>query len=221
MKVRRDGEATRRRILDAALEVFGEKGYHDATHAEICARAGVNTSAVNYHFSSKENLYRATWEHAARAVESLYPLGGGLGPEALPCNRLRAQVQAILDRVMDPRLGHIHNLRMMEMANPTGFLHDFFVRWLEENRRLTLSILGDLLGPRATQEDLELCELSVISQCRAVHKTCPPPKDSQGPRGPSLPWRFNAADSERLTAHITSFSLAGIAAVRQQIEARS
>ena len=176
---------------------------------------------VNYHFTSKENLYRATWEHAAKAVECLYPLDGGLGPDASPDDRLRAQVRAILDRVMDPRLGQIHNLRMMEMANPTGFLHDVFASWLNEHRRLTLSNLRDLLGAQATQEDLELCELSVISQCRAVHKTGPPPKGSQGTRRPSLPWRFNAADSDRLADHITSFSLAGIAAVRQQIEARS
>ncbi len=48
---------TRRAILDAAIGLFAEKGYRAATVRELCARAGVNGSAVNYHFGGKEKLY--------------------------------------------------------------------------------------------------------------------------------------------------------------------
>ncbi|MEA3365331.1 MAG: TetR family transcriptional regulator, partial [Candidatus Hydrogenedentes bacterium] len=74
MRVRKDGEETRGKILLAALRVFGEKGYRDATHAEICHRAGVNTAAINYHFGSKEGLYQAAYEYAATLADSLYPI---------------------------------------------------------------------------------------------------------------------------------------------------
>ncbi len=57
-------EETRARILEAALELFNERGFDDATMREIAARAGVATGAAYYYFASKEDLvmafYRAT-----------------------------------------------------------------------------------------------------------------------------------------------------------------
>ena len=218
MRMRKDGMETRRRLLEAALEVFGEQGFHDATHAEICALAGVNISSINYHFHSKEGLYRATWEHAVKAIDALYPLDGGLGPEADPADRLRAQVRAMLNRAMDPRFGRIHDIRMMEMTNPTGILRESFVRRLEANRAITLGYLRDFLGPRATCEDLEFCEMSIVSPCLVVHRLAPASGKKQGSGHPPLPWRFTAATTERLAEHISEFCLAGLVAVRRRIE---
>ncbi|MGQ9671001.1 MAG: TetR family transcriptional regulator, partial [Desulfosoma sp.] len=57
MAPRRDGLATRARLLDAACDVFAEKGYRGARLADICRRAGANIAAVNYHFGDKASLY--------------------------------------------------------------------------------------------------------------------------------------------------------------------
>jgi AcrR family transcriptional regulator len=53
----RDAERSRRRILDAALEVFGAKGFAGARVAEIAERAGVNHQLISYYFGGKEGLY--------------------------------------------------------------------------------------------------------------------------------------------------------------------
>ena len=53
MSRKRSG-AKKEKLLAAAGDVFIEKGFRDATVAEICARAEANISAVNYHFGSKE-----------------------------------------------------------------------------------------------------------------------------------------------------------------------
>ncbi len=45
-------------MLDQALRVFAERGYHDASMAEIAARAGVNQQLIAYYFDGKEGLYR-------------------------------------------------------------------------------------------------------------------------------------------------------------------
>jgi AcrR family transcriptional regulator len=51
------GEATRRRILDAAEEVFGEMGYHEASVSEITRRAGVAQGTFYIYFHSKRETF--------------------------------------------------------------------------------------------------------------------------------------------------------------------
>jgi AcrR family transcriptional regulator len=56
---RPSADATRQRILDAALDLFADLSYEGATTREIAARAGVSQPSLNYHFQSKEVLWRA------------------------------------------------------------------------------------------------------------------------------------------------------------------
>lgn len=46
------------KLLDAAERLFAEKGFEAASVRDITQEAGCNLAAVNYHFGSKENLYR-------------------------------------------------------------------------------------------------------------------------------------------------------------------
>ena len=57
--VRPSADATRERILGAALDLFSELSFEGATTREIAARAGVTQPLLNYHFSSKDELWRA------------------------------------------------------------------------------------------------------------------------------------------------------------------
>ncbi len=47
---------TRRKILDAAEELFGAHGYAATSLRHIIAEAGVNLAAIHYHFGSKQDL---------------------------------------------------------------------------------------------------------------------------------------------------------------------
>lgn len=57
-----------RRILEAAYEVFAEKGFFLATVDEIAERARVGKGTVYRHFESKENLFRAVVEEELRII---------------------------------------------------------------------------------------------------------------------------------------------------------
>ncbi|MHC4823722.1 MAG: TetR/AcrR family transcriptional regulator [Planctomycetota bacterium] len=50
---------TKERILQAAKELFAEKGFPGTSMREITSRAEVNLAAINYHFGSKEGLLLA------------------------------------------------------------------------------------------------------------------------------------------------------------------
>jgi AcrR family transcriptional regulator len=52
-------ERTRNAILDAAAQVFDERGFNGASLSEILSRAGVTKGALYFHFSSKEDLAKA------------------------------------------------------------------------------------------------------------------------------------------------------------------
>ncbi|MEV0667159.1 TetR family transcriptional regulator [Actinomadura luteofluorescens] len=54
---KRDREATRRRILDAARDLFGEHGYDGVTVRMIAGRAEANTALVHRYFGSKAALF--------------------------------------------------------------------------------------------------------------------------------------------------------------------
>ena len=57
------GEETRARIVEAAVEVFGERGYDRASTRDIASAAGVNAPAIQYYFDGKEGVYLECVEH--------------------------------------------------------------------------------------------------------------------------------------------------------------
>ncbi|MFM0077430.1 CerR family C-terminal domain-containing protein [Paraburkholderia sediminicola] len=71
------GDETRHRIIEAAIELFGEHGFEGASTRDIAARAGVNAPALQYYFENKEGVYRAcvealaddAWETFGPAIE--------------------------------------------------------------------------------------------------------------------------------------------------------
>ncbi|WJY36567.1 TetR family transcriptional regulator [Streptomyces sp. P9-2B-2] len=54
---RRDAQGTRLRLLDAASELFAERGYERATVRDIASRAGANQALLFRYFGSKKALF--------------------------------------------------------------------------------------------------------------------------------------------------------------------
>ena len=48
------GQATRQKLVDAAIELFEKKGYNGVTVDDICRKAGVSKGAFYGHFESKD-----------------------------------------------------------------------------------------------------------------------------------------------------------------------
>jgi len=64
--------ATRERVLEAASEVFAERGFHGATVEDICERAGFTRGAFYSNFSSKDDLVlELSRRHAEDLVERI------------------------------------------------------------------------------------------------------------------------------------------------------
>jgi AcrR family transcriptional regulator len=67
---------TKHRILDAAAEVFGERGYQGASVDDVATEAGVTKGAVYYYFTDKDDLARdlqhRLWEELAQDALAVY-----------------------------------------------------------------------------------------------------------------------------------------------------
>ena len=76
----------RERIIAAAAKLFGDKGYHDTTTAEIAESAGVAAGTIYIYFSSKEELLVAVFEEfLGRHIERLRE---GVNREKTPQEKL-------------------------------------------------------------------------------------------------------------------------------------
>lgn len=58
-RTKEESLATREKIIQASYEIIREKGYDQMTRDDIAARVGMTRGAVNWHFSSKEEIYLA------------------------------------------------------------------------------------------------------------------------------------------------------------------
>ena len=63
--------SARNKVLEAAGEVFAQKGFKAATIREICSLAGMNLASVNYYFGDKDGLYREVIRYVYRRFLSL------------------------------------------------------------------------------------------------------------------------------------------------------
>jgi AcrR family transcriptional regulator len=62
----KDSEVTRKKIIDAAGQLFAERGFKGVTVRDIVRQADTHLSALNYHFRTKDALYREVVLEACR-----------------------------------------------------------------------------------------------------------------------------------------------------------
>ncbi len=70
------GAETRDQLVNTALRLFAVHGYHGVTTRMVTKEAGANLAAINYHFGSKQGLYRAVVDDIAGSMSQLVgPMG--------------------------------------------------------------------------------------------------------------------------------------------------
>ena len=69
MKKKQDVVNTKGRILDAALDIFSNKGYHDSRMDDIVDEAKVSKGSIYFHFPNKERLFLALVDQFSDLIE--------------------------------------------------------------------------------------------------------------------------------------------------------
>lgn len=207
---------TRERLIDAAGEVFAEHGFKGARIRDICARAGANVAAVNYHFRDKERLYTTCLARWAQSALEKYPPLLNLRPDAAAEQRLEAFIYSFLLRLLDnSRFAWHGKLMSREMFEPTGALD----RMVEEMVRPLAQMLGGILrellaGASGMDEEVvRRSVFSVVGQCLFYHFAQPVVRRLHG-----LPDHYSSQDIEAIAKHVTRFTLAAVRDLRRTAE---
>ena len=90
-RLRRDGEETRRRVLDAVVSCILDRGYYQASSNEIAREAGVTWGAIQHLFGSREALMIAVLEDGWRRLEER------VSTERIAGGSLEMRLRGVLD----------------------------------------------------------------------------------------------------------------------------
>jgi TetR/AcrR family fatty acid metabolism transcriptional regulator len=139
----------RARILDAAIKVFAERGFHSATVAEIARAAGVADGTIYLYFKSKDDLLLRLFDE--KMTELLQEARAELAAEKTAPAKLRRFIQVHLALVeRNPDLASVLIVELRQSA-----------QFLKAGDRNKLAAYVDLIAEvvRAGQESGELLDL--------------------------------------------------------------
>jgi AcrR family transcriptional regulator len=98
-------EATRQRLVTAARELFGTRGYAGVGTEEIVRAAGVTRGALYHQFRDKADLFAAVAEQVEAEIAER--IAAGAGAAADPVEALRAGAWLFLDACAEPEVERI------------------------------------------------------------------------------------------------------------------
>ena len=202
-------KTTRAKLIEAALEVFGERGYHHATIQQIVRRAGTNVAAVNYHFGDKAQFYGEVVSHALNLDQAAERMDLGAEP---PEEQLRTFVVWFVHNIvgMHKPASSLEKIHIQEMVNPSPILDTLVETFIRPNHIKLRAIVAALLPDDATEQDIRHHCFSVIGQC-LHYKFARPVMDRLYDD-----IEFTEDYVNVLAEHITHVSLAGMRAVPRQ-----
>lgn len=198
-------DSTEKRLLNAAGEVFAEKGFEAATIRDICRRADLaNIASVNYYFKDKESLYLAVVSQAFQG--SAAPPGPIQWPaDFTPAQKIRTFIIRFAEGLIGGERPSWHyGIMARELGNPSvgclAFVRDF----ARPHFNLLINLLREVAPPNLPETRLHLIAESIVGQC--VHHRCARTIITQLVGEEEM----RSYTAERLGSHIADFSLAAL-----------
>lgn len=143
---------TENKIIMAANKLFTQKGYSATTTRDIAKEAGTNLALINYHFGSKENLYKKV------VREKLMILIGAMGP-------ILSDEEISLEEKIESIVGNYTTLLLENEELPIFILSEltvnkeFFVDITQNTRQLAQPVIDKQLNER--EIDLSAVDLII------------------------------------------------------------
>jgi AcrR family transcriptional regulator len=141
MALQARAEATRRKILDSAVDLFSELGYGETGLADVLQRAGVSKGAFYYHFDSKEAVATAIIEEFSKKLQrSARHLFDPAAPE------LSGVISSTFDSaaiIASDKSANIGNELLQALSQISGVAAQTYSRWTND----FVGVIARAIGP--------------------------------------------------------------------------
>lgn len=163
---RNDGNATKVQLLDAAGQIFAERGFDGATAKAIADKAGSNAASINYHFGGITGLYEHVLAEAHRRLLSYRSLSTIFSAQQGPEAKLRSLIGAIVAALAGPA-STSWALRVIcrEFISPTAHLDVMRVKELTSKLQLIRSVVAEHLGRQPGDPLVQRAVYSMLAPC--------------------------------------------------------
>jgi AcrR family transcriptional regulator len=159
IKYRRDGQLTRKRILDASEKLFSIEGYSGVSLRSITNEAGVDLALIKYYFGSKQGLFD---EVLSRRVDKMSSERLAMLNEVRVIENSHETITQLLSVFLQPMLGdtkaqmkELRNYRLLIalVTNSKNWQHEIFKQHYDPVAVRFIETLAKAL-PEASWEDV-------------------------------------------------------------------
>ncbi|MGL4575689.1 MAG: CerR family C-terminal domain-containing protein [Burkholderiaceae bacterium] len=151
----------RARLSMAAIRIFADKGYANASTREICAAANVNVAAIHYYFGDKAGLYRTVF---LSPVRELINAGVEASREDMPLEQaMRGLYQTFIRLIASQgEAEQLMRLHMREMLEPSGLIGDALPEIIAPHHNALVRVICRALDLPAPDVDVQRLVFSVM-----------------------------------------------------------
>jgi AcrR family transcriptional regulator len=164
--------AARDKLLEAAIDLFGRRGYDGVSTREIAGLAKVNLAGIAYNFGGKQGLYRDCIRHIAETVRAgLLAAGVADAAAELPATSeaamrlLHSMVGAFANFFLgEPRLDRFVRVVVREQMDPTPAFDTLFKNVMEPMHQRICVLWSVATGQDYDSEAVKLATFSILGQ---------------------------------------------------------
>ncbi|MFO8058268.1 MAG: CerR family C-terminal domain-containing protein [bacterium] len=205
---------TSERLINAAGELFAEKGFKETTVREICEKAGANLAAVNYYFRDKENLYQEVLSSVVSKMADKSFLDIMEDAETSYRHKIYLFVKTFLSRRFDPDAPHWHfELIARQMVEAPESVKSKGSENIRTHYRILYDMLFEFFGHKASSSLVHKCILSIMGQylvyIMMYHPHSPMPED--------LKVEMTPQEIEERARHVADFSIGALEKIKQEL----
>ena len=210
---RTDGEVTRSRILEAAGALFAVGGFAHTTAKAIAKRADVSLASINYHFESRDGLYRAVLLEAHQRMLSLTELREVAGSELSAADKLKVFIDQLIQQATSQEVGWHLDVLAREVLSPSPHYREMTQTAMSPKLAVITRVLSEITRIPLNDPALLRCFLSAVTPCTMLMLA------ARGAPGPMHDLRQMPPDV--IADHLHRFALAGLDATAREYQRRT
>jgi TetR/AcrR family transcriptional regulator, regulator of cefoperazone and chloramphenicol sensitivity len=166
----KDSEKTRTKLIEAAGQLFAERGFNGVTVRDIAKRSETHLSALNYHFRSKEALYREAILEACK-TDSITPKERKQLQKLDPDKALHILVKEAIKQYADQRASRWKSIIIdRECRDPSSVFEEIVETYLKPDIDFIAQMIGRIVEKPPESHAVRFAAIGLIGLL-AIHSS--------------------------------------------------